>query len=309
MVELEKCRAKCYPDVSQQALEARYDIYGGVARTIFGQYILDPNVLVDMEAMDGALSNTEAVNGIKVVSETTAIHKESHTLIHCVSGKARGLGYQFVDVALASKYVGEELWKRYHNEMATKLREFLGGSDNQLSRGLFETYMHLTLQRGNVSLPCRNLKTGKIEENFELKSALKESRNLKNGELPSNFEEDVYYEGIDNFPSLDGLIAGVGMMQATVSDRHPIMGVQTLQQVCTIFNKKINQRATSSRSSMTKRAEPVVKFYFVVPPHRFQKFKQQPIQTMNGGVPQSVPNIEQYVLQLDFGISKPDRLA
>jgi hypothetical protein len=231
-------------------------------------------------------------------------------LIHCVPGEALGLGYQFVDVAIASNYVGEELWKRYHNEMAIKLRELLGGSDNQLSRNLFETYMHLTLRRGSVSLRCRNLNTGKNEQNFELKSALKESRNLKNGELPSKFEEGVYYESIDNFPSLDGLIAGVGLMQATVSDNHPIMGVQTLQQVCKIFNKKSNERATSSKSSSSKtKVEPAVKFYFVVPPHRFENFKEQPIQTMIGGVPQSVPNIEQYVLQLDFGISKPEKLA
>jgi hypothetical protein len=307
--ELEKCRTVCYPEVSKKALESRYEIYGGIARTIFGQFILEPNQLVSMIQMEGALSNFEAVKGIRVVREPTAIHKESHTLIHCNAGYQDGIPYQFLYATLASKYVGRELWRRYHKEMATKLQEFLGGSDSELSRRLFEIYMHLTLQNGNVSLRCRNLKTGEEEPNFELIQALKESKRSKSSELPIKFEEGVYYEGCDNLPSMDAVIPGVGIMQATVGENHPIKGVQTLERVCTIFKKNFKHTQAPNPRTKKKKAqkkiEETVKFYFVVPPHRFPSFKLQPIQTANGASPLSVPQIEQYVLELDFGISKP----
>jgi hypothetical protein len=249
MSELERCRIICYPEVSKQALQARYEIYGGVARILFGQHIFKPNQLVSMVQMDGALSNSEAVNAIRVVREPTAIHKESHTLIHCNSGEQDGIPYQFVDACLASKYVGMQLWKNYHKEMAVKLQEFLGGSDSELSRRLFEIYMHLILQGGNISLKCRNLKTGCDEPDFMLTSAFKESRSLKNNELPSEFEEGIYYEGCNNLPCIDAVIPGVGIIQATICANHPL-------KVLRLFDKFVRYLRSKFRiTSILQRVE------------------------------------------------------
>jgi hypothetical protein len=235
MDELKKCRAKVYPTISQQAVEARYDIYGGIARIIFDENNSDP----DMSMMDKALNDFEAVRGIRRVTKTNSIYEESHTLVHCVPGEARGLRYQFLHSVIGSSYIGKELWKRCHYDMAIKLEGFLSLPENEVSRHLFESYMHLVLQDSNVSLQCHNLSTGKDEPNFVLKSMLKGPRSFKENELPIEFKEGVYYKGCNNFPSMDAVIPGVGIMQATIAERHPIMGVQTLQKVCKILNKNV----------------------------------------------------------------------
>jgi hypothetical protein len=281
----------------------------GVARIIFNQNIPEGSMLVDMTVMNKALLSSKAVEGIKIVNSPTDLHKESHTLLHCFSGKFQGLEYQFLYSGIASNYVGQVLWKKYHNEMAILLQENLGASGSDLSFRLFETYMHLTLQGGNVSLPCRNLSTGKEMPNFELKSSLEGPRALKKGHIPDEFEQGVYYEGCDNFPAIDAVIPGFGLMQATIGETHPIKGIQTLREVCSIFKKQHShdslQRVTRAGRRKEKdqmNVQSKVKFYFVVPEKRFQTFKLQKIESTK-----SKSEIEQYVLQLDFGISNPFR--
>jgi hypothetical protein len=63
--------------------------------------------------MKSALNDTNAVRGVKYVGETTDIFPESHTLLQIMVGDDEyGNAYQFIDLDVASKYVGEELWIR-----------------------------------------------------------------------------------------------------------------------------------------------------------------------------------------------------
>jgi hypothetical protein len=306
--ELEECRMLCYPHVSQDALQATYDVYGGVARAIFG-VSLKPNQLVCMLAMDNALESTSAVDDINIFFDITAIHNDSNTLLHCISGNLGGLDYQFLEATMASKYVTKQLWKRYYNAMLDKMQHFFNTARNDLSRCLFEGYVDLILQSGNVVLPCRNLKTGKIEPNFSLASRFVDIRSLKKSDLPGVFEEGVYYEGCDDILAIDAVIPQVGLVQATASLIHPIKGIRTLNSICKIFTNQAQQELSPSGNGSRKKLKQIdesdVKFYFVVPKTNFQKFTEQQCLTANRKTPELPPKIQQYALELDFGISTP----
>ena len=138
---------------------------------------------------------------------------------------------------------------------------------------------------------CRSLETGKSLPDFKLKDPL-EFRELKEESLPTSFERGVYYRGILDFPAIDSVIADVGMFQFTVSENHAIEGVQTLKEVCKIF-----------LTNKTNAEEPIPKYYFVVPSYRFKKFKKQKIISVDP------PQIEQYVLELKFGIQTEFRAS
>ena len=86
---------------------------------------------------------SNAVRGVKYVGETTDIFQESHSLLQILVGDDEfGNAYQFTDLDVASKYVGEQLWIRHSAQMLTNLQEMFGGSPNEISRHLFEIYGH-----------------------------------------------------------------------------------------------------------------------------------------------------------------------
>ena len=55
--ELEKCRVLCYPSFSPETLQARYEVYGGIARYIFDLSYSGQNQLVNMDKLEDVLSN------------------------------------------------------------------------------------------------------------------------------------------------------------------------------------------------------------------------------------------------------------
>ena len=70
------------------------------------------------------------------------------------------------------------------------------------------------------------------------------------------------------------------MFQFTVGAEHPIRGVRVLKQLCGLY------------------ADP--KLYFVVPPHRFAKFKMQKFLEKQGSSQVgAVLGLKQYVLELE----------
>jgi hypothetical protein len=89
-----------------------------------------------------------------------------------------------------------------------------------------------------------------------------------------------YYEPSDDddFPDIDSL-SQQGMFQFTVAADRLIRGVNILRNLCDLYD------------------EP--KLYFVVPPHRFEKFKKQQFKAIKGS--DSVTDIDelkQFVLEL-----------
>jgi hypothetical protein len=181
---------------------------------------------------------------------------------------------------VASKYVGELLWEKHSAQMIKNLQDMLGGSPNEISRHLFQIYGHRVFSSGGRKLNCRNLET--VES-----SALTLDR-LGGERVP--FGRDSipvkpilrYHEPSDddNFPAIDSL-SPQGMFQFTVGFEHPIRGVTVLKTVCNSFDNP--------------------KLYFVVPPHRFQSFSKQKFLATKGQAPvNSIPGLEQYVLELFF---------
>ena len=275
--ELSTCREHCYADLGLEILNERFRIYGGVARFVFHS---DYSVLVPKK-MQSALSDTNAVRGVKYVGETTDIFPESHTLLQILVGDDEfGNSYQFTDLDIASKYVGEQLWQRYHAQMITNLQEMFGGSPNEISRHLFEIYGHIVFSKGGRKLKCRCLDDD-IESEITLDGLIGQRTTFGKDTIPTHASlTGNYFEPTDedNFPAVDSL-SPQGMFQFTVANEHPIRGVEILRKLCKLYN------------------EP--KLYFVVPPHRFAKFKKQSFKAKAGTSDvRSIPRLKQYVLEL-----------
>ena len=103
---------------------------------------------------------------------------------------------------------------------------------------------------------------------------------------PLSFGLDNYYRNWDtvkgnlqhNFPAIDSL-SSQGMFQFTVAAEHPIRGVLILGSLSKLYD------------------EP--KLYFVVPPHRFEKFKKQSFKAKQGTIEVGpIAGLKQYVLEL-----------
>ena len=258
-------------------LNERYRIYGGVARFVF-----DDNYTTSMpKDMATALGNEDAVRGVEYVGEMTRISHASHTLLHIIVGTNEdGNPYQFLDMDVASKYVGEQLWMRHSAQMITNLREMFGGSPNEISRHLFEIYGHHVFSSGGRRLNCKNLKDGTMTE-ITLDVLNSQRITFGKDSIPTTAAlTGSYYEPTDddNFPAVDS-ISPQGMFRFTVAAEHPIRGVHILKKLCKLYN------------------EP--KLYFVVPTHRFENFKKQRFKEKKGTKENgSIPGLKQYVLEL-----------
>jgi hypothetical protein len=275
--ELLACQRQCYPDLSIEILKERYRVCGGVARFVFHK---DYSIPVPKK-MKSALNDTNAVRGVKYVGETTDIFPESHSLLQILVGDDEfGNAYQFIGLDVASKYVGEQLWIRHSAQMLTNLQEMFGGSPNEISRHLFEIYGHMVFSIGGRTLKCRCLEDASVTE-ITLDALNSQRITFGKDTIPTAAAlTGSYYEPTDedNFPAVDSL-SPQGMFQFTVAAEHPIRGVFILESLSKLYD------------------EP--KLYFVVPPHRFEKFKKQSFKAKQGTIEVgTVAGLKQYVLEL-----------
>jgi hypothetical protein len=202
-------------------------------------------------------------------------------LLHVIVGTDhQGFPYRFRFVDIASKYVGEQLWERHYSQMITNLHGMFG-FPNEISRHLFEIYGHRVFSIGGRTMKCRDLQDGSPSE-FVLERLDSQPITFGKDSLP-HAPLSSYYEASDddNFPAIDSL-SGQGMFQFTVAQDHPIRGVQILKKLCSLYSD--------------------AKIYFVVPPHRFEKFKKQKFLGEEGNsVVGDLPELKQYVLELKVG--------
>ena len=286
--ELLACQCQCYPDLPIDILKERYRVYGGVARFVFH---IDYSIPVPKK-MESALADINAVRGVKYVGATTDIFPESHTLLQIQVGvDQHGNAYQFIDLDVASKYVGEQLWIRHAAEMVNNLLQMLGGSPNEISRHLFEIYGHNVFSKGGQTLKCKCLEDETVSE-IKL-DALNSSRITFGKDTIPTVEalSRSYFEPTDedNFPAVDSL-SPQGMFQFTVASKHPIRGVKILQMLCKLYGNES-------------------KLYFVVPPDRFENFKKQSFKAKNGtNEVKSIPGLKQFVLELPVEVARLKRL-
>ena len=206
--------------------------------------------------MEKDLADLDAVKGLQSIVNPTKIFATSHTLLHVVVSND-----EFSHVDIASKYVGEKLWKRHSAQMIANLQEMFCGWPNEISRHLFEIYGHRVFSAGGRTLKCKCLESGTVSE-ITLDVLNSQRIRFGKGTIPARKDfPGKYYEPTDddNFPVIDSL-SRQGMFQFTVAAEHPIRGVQILQKLCELYD------------------EP--KLYFVVPPHRFAAFKKQRFKKM-----------------------------
>jgi hypothetical protein len=164
--------------------------------------------------------------------------------------------------------------------MITNLQEMFGGSPNEISRDLFEIYGRLVFSRAGQTRKCRCLEDASVSE-IRLDALNSQRITFGRDTIPTAVALACsYYEPTDedNFPAVDAL-SPQGMFQFTVSAEHPIRGVKILGKLCKLYD------------------EP--KLYFVVPPHRFEKFKKQSFKTKEATKDaKSIVELKQYVLEL-----------
>jgi hypothetical protein len=278
--ELFECCKSCYQNLLETSFLERYRIYGGVARYVFYK---DFAIAVPEKILH-VLSDANAVRGVRYVGEPSDIFPESHTLMHMLIGNdTYGRPYKFIELDVASKYVGEQLWDRHYKQMITNLQDMFGGSPNEISRHLFEIYGHRIFSKGGKKLKCRDLQDGSTSV-FDLERLHGNPITFGKDNLPQS-PLISYYEASDddNFPAIDSL-SGQGMFQFTVANDHPIRGVQILKRLCCLYSDP--------------------KLFFVVPPHRFEKFKKQKLLgKQSNQTVVTIPGLKQYVLELEVGPS------
>ncbi|KAJ3406850.1 hypothetical protein HDU80_010247 [Chytriomyces hyalinus] len=291
--ELEDCRAKCYPTISNELLEERYEACGGIARFVLETdiYISIPSVLTN------ALSDVNAVMAVKHVFEPTDIFPLSYSLVHMLVGTDDyGRLYQFLGLGLASNYVGEKLWEKHPEQMIENLQEMFDWRSNEMPRRLFEIYGHRVFSSGGPSdgasgrkaLKCRNLSDG-TESMLRLQDFGGKRAKLKQNPLPDK-PIAAYHQPSDdeNFPAIDSL-SPQGLFQFTVATEHPIRNVKFLKKLCDLYH-------------FPPADPPTTKLYFVVPEHRYMDFEEQVFLSAKGKrVMKSLPNLEQYVVELPVG--------
>jgi len=278
--ELSICRRSCYPLFPQNVLAERFRVYGGVARFAFYDFKTGvPYARKDPVEMETALADVNAVKSLRAVGSPSKMFETTHTLLHMIIGERQGFPYQFLYVDIASKDVGEQLWDRHYAEMIANLREMFGGSPDEISRHLFEIYGHRIFSKGAKKLKCRNLEDDSTSD-FVLDNMDGQRISIGKDNLPRR-PLDSYYEPLDDdqFPAIDSM-SKQGMFQFTVGAEHPIRGVQVLKKLCSLYDDP--------------------KLYFVVPPHRFAKFKKQKFLEKHGNSQVgTAPALKQYVLELE----------
>ncbi|KAJ3387251.1 hypothetical protein HDU80_000196 [Chytriomyces hyalinus] len=159
--ELEDCCLKCYPSIPVEQVSGRYALCGGVTQFVFNpdfDNIVPENIKV-------ALCDMKVVNAVKYLGKPSHNFPHSDLLLHMTVGTDEARRpYQFLCLDVASKYIGQQLFKQEAAEMLENLQVLLGGSPHQLSPNLYELYAHHVFSLGGITLKCKNLTTGEISE-------------------------------------------------------------------------------------------------------------------------------------------------
>lgn len=157
------------------------------------------------------------------------------------------------------------------------MRVLLLGSPSVLSGHLFERYGHAILRGKSTKvkqLQCKQLHEYRaVAVGPLVLKEMKEVVAFGRKTIPKSLMESTYYEASDedNFPAVDA-VTTVGLFQFTVRDSHPISGIDVLKILCGLYKKPA--------------------LYFVVPPHQFNKFKKQKLDS------KQVQGLKQYVVRL-----------
>jgi hypothetical protein len=145
--ELRECRTICYPDISKETVDLRYERYGGIARYVFWPQDEEP------PSIEGVVADRDARQSLRFINEPSQLFPSSHILLHI----AIDANMHFQHVFLASRYIGKLLFSKFFKETFARMQELLG-SGGALAGHLFECYVHFLFEHGQEEpLKCRSL--------------------------------------------------------------------------------------------------------------------------------------------------------
>ncbi|KAI8837772.1 hypothetical protein BJ741DRAFT_707926 [Chytriomyces cf. hyalinus JEL632] len=191
--ELIVCRQSCYLDLPIADFHDRLRRYGGSAEYIFNCFRDD---------LETALADPDAATRVQNYRICTESYAGLHLLLHMIPS-ADGQ-YKYSHAALASRYVGEQLWKNHSEQIVANLQQMI-------SNGPFEIWRLDKLDGARVLL----------------------GRDL----LPS-WPILQYHQRSDDdtFPAIDAL-SPQGMFQFTVGNDHRPQDVEVLNRLCALYDK------------------------------------------------------------------------
>jgi hypothetical protein len=285
--ELRDCREVCYPTISEEVVDRRYEQYGGIARYLFWTD-------QDPPAIKFVVADSDARKSIRAVGEPSQLFPSSHMLLHITVDDDQ----HFQHMTLASRYVGRLLFSKHFDETFELLKSLLG-SRGALAGHLFECYVHYLFENGREEpLVCRSLEGIYVFKSWNLlltDSSTGDNRQLtldlplRDVEvfdvLPKHLLADKYYVPLsENFAAIDALTTNAAL-QYTITDNHPIKGSKVIKELGSLFpTKKLN-------------------ILFVVPEPIATKFLKQRILTTKGKKPKNMPTVKQFVVGLPIGIN------
>ncbi|KJE97393.1 hypothetical protein CAOG_010119 [Capsaspora owczarzaki ATCC 30864] len=199
----------------------------------------------------------------------------------------RILPYSRYRLRFASKWVSEQVFRKFRTEERDRLRRFLSAAaDNpehaSLRGQLFEEYASNFLQTGGT-FPRRHLETGVSDELRLPRLTCINFRQLTEIDLSI---PDRYYNPITrNLAAVDAIISPNVFLQMTVSRSHPVKSEGFLQAI----------------SLMPQQEGPAV-LYFVVPSNIYPTFPRQTDGRMLGTRPAEVDAAQQFALCVNIDL-------
>jgi hypothetical protein len=210
-----------YPDSSNW--EARYDVLGGIPRTVFERIELDPEGLI-RDASDFCRISYCTMVG----SNSFRIHEKSkvmHSLIHITSTAP----YTQPSVLFASDRAIEIFCKIKETKERSKMFGLLSLTQeislvSQIRGKIFELYVIGKLEQGG-QFSCRALSTNKRKHDSVAQSNLVIPPSAKisaNGVSADHIPNQLYVPENRNHPAIDAWMPGIGLFQITINERHTI---------------------------------------------------------------------------------------
>jgi len=290
--ELYAIRASAPGILDEDEVKARFEVVGGIPRYIFQSAPKFDNL---KSYIDLKLDNID----LKVISKALGNPEEGDEISHkLIQYEVDTTSYTKSTVKFASEYVEVELPKRASKDSLKQLGEMIDnlarvGNAAVLNGHLFEHFAHTVYPRG-ITLRARQL-TAKGQRPTQPETIAfpeVDSRMFKNAaELKSALVAGCYarpkkptYAAVDAIASYND---GIVFLQYTRGKVHPISLDQLYEDL------KVAQSVN--------RLQKKFRFYFVVPPHRFNAFKMQALKFEDGTAPKLAEvkkYIEQWVLEL-----------
>jgi hypothetical protein len=271
----------------------RYKKFGGIARYVL-HHKYEP-YSASNDPIEEALEWSDVLEALRTIDSKKIDHKKvAGTLMHLFPDST----LTEFEYNWGSTYIMEQAFSTLFRWEEKKLSCFIKGAA-ALNVGtfygiLFEQYFHSRIDSHGYTGKLRLLKATnrkrRIFRPAEDTTTFKIPRLAvhKFTKVSEIRDGHLNVPDVPNHPTFDSLITDIGtIFQVTSAERHPIKG-NYLREYEKVFAK------------FRARTGKLVKFVFIVPPHRFEDFKlQNVIDSQADDAALDVNWIQQYVMEID----------